>query len=473
MAHTIYIRGIPGNTQVKDVRVHVTPGLNTDAPFRIAVGATATCTDVKPDPANDNFQGQVYKWFNLTFGDGRTGWVRDDLLDLEGDLTQFGYGTYAARTFAFSAGTPAPKPAAQPAAQATAPASPAAPAASAAPAVTVNVAPTAPAQPAVTVSVGTPPAAPSVTVSVNPPAQPATQPVTTPAAAPAAAGDATVRLDIRAKIRSAPSIQSDQVGFVEPGMKVMVTGGEAGQDGQSFRWAKINFNGIVGYIREDLLNFSDNCTTFGFKATPAVQSAAVQPGSAPSAPATLNTQVRFPSPLRDPYQVFQEFGDTRFGSAHKGADLSRQPGVPIYASGSGIVAYTMRCTKCRDDAPNFQSQGLGFWDPQAIRDPAWGYGFGNHVVVRYAWADLPSSMRNAMAAQNLSGGYTYVIHAHMSRIDVVDKAPVTAGTQLGLLGNTGNSSGPHLHLEVRVSLSPNETNIFNRIVLNPRLMYDF
>src|SRR5205823_14990001 len=103
MAYTIYVRGIPENPQVKEVRVHTAPGLNTDVPFKAPLNATATCTDVQPDPGNDSFNGQVYKWFNLTFGDGRTGWVRSDLLDLQGDCSSFGYGNYDTRTYAFSA----------------------------------------------------------------------------------------------------------------------------------------------------------------------------------------------------------------------------------------------------------------------------------------------------------------------------------------------------------------------------------
>src|SRR5258706_667682 len=119
MAHTVYIRGIPGNAQVTEVRVHVTAGLNTDVPFRIPIGGTAICTAVQVDPANDTFQGQTYKWFNLTFPDGRTGWVRDDLLDLQGDFSALGYGNYENRTYAFSAGAPAPAARAQPATQPT------------------------------------------------------------------------------------------------------------------------------------------------------------------------------------------------------------------------------------------------------------------------------------------------------------------------------------------------------------------
>src|SRR5687768_14522078 len=104
MAYTVFIRGIPENRQVKDVRVHVAPGVNTAAPFRIAVGSKATCAEIRPDPDNSGFQGQVYRWFNLKFGDGREGWVRDDLLDLQGDCSPFGYGTYPSRVFAFTAG---------------------------------------------------------------------------------------------------------------------------------------------------------------------------------------------------------------------------------------------------------------------------------------------------------------------------------------------------------------------------------
>src|SRR5256885_16971558 len=105
MPATVYIRGVPN---VPDVRVHVSPGLNPDVPFRIPVGTTSTCDDVKPDPAKDSYQGQTYKWFHLTFPDGRQGWVRDDLLDLQGDFKSLGYSSYDNRTYAFSAGVPAP-----------------------------------------------------------------------------------------------------------------------------------------------------------------------------------------------------------------------------------------------------------------------------------------------------------------------------------------------------------------------------
>jgi hypothetical protein len=47
-----------------------------------------------------------------------------------------------------------------------------------------------------------------------------------------------------------------------------------------------------------------------------------------------------------------------------------------------------------------------------------------------------------------------VILAHLHRIDVESGASVAAGDQIGVSGNTGNSTGPHLHLEVRIDGTP-------------------
>lgn len=44
-----------------------------------------------------------------------------------------------------------------------------------------------------------------------------------------------------------------------------------------------------------------------------------------------------------------------------------------------------------------------------------------------------------------------ITYAHLSRIDVTVGQQVTAGQVVGLVGTTGNSSGNHLHLEVRTN----------------------
>lgn len=51
------------------------------------------------------------------------------------------------------------------------------------------------------------------------------------------------------------------------------------------------------------------------------------------------------------------------------------------------------------------------------------------------------------AVQKVAGGW--VIYAHLSKLDVKAGDKVVKGQQIGLSGNTGNSSGPHLHFEMR------------------------
>ena len=61
------------------------------------------------------------------------------------------------------------------------------------------------------------------------------------------------------------------------------------------------------------------------------------------------------------------------------------------------------------------------WDPN---------GYGNYVIVS-------------------DGNGLEVIYGHLSEIDISDKQQVYTGTQLGVSGNTGFSTGPHLHFELR------------------------
>jgi peptidoglycan hydrolase-like protein with peptidoglycan-binding domain len=71
---------------------------------------------------------------------------------------------------------------------------------------------------------------------------------------------------------------------------------------------------------------------------------------------------------------------------------------------------------------------------------------GNGEVVYAGWRD--GGWGNAVMVAHGDGVRSLV--AHLSRVDVHVGDRVRAGQQLGLAGATGDASGPHVHLEVRL-----------------------
>jgi murein DD-endopeptidase MepM/ murein hydrolase activator NlpD len=61
-----------------------------------------------------------------------------------------------------------------------------------------------------------------------------------------------------------------------------------------------------------------------------------------------------------------------------------------------------------------------------------GDGFGNQIVIQHPC------------------GY-YTQYAHLSLLEAEPGDRVRAGDRIGLSGTSGNSTGPHLHFEVRVT----------------------
>ncbi len=99
---------------------------------------------------------------------------------------------------------------------------------------------------------------------------------------------------------------------------------------------------------------------------------------------------------------------------HSGMDFTAPVGTPIHATGNGTVA------KIEYD----------------------GRGYGNNVILNHGW------------------GFES-LYAHMSKIMVRPGQKINRGDLLGYVGNSGSSTGPHLHYEVRKGGNPvNPANFY-------------
>jgi murein DD-endopeptidase MepM/ murein hydrolase activator NlpD len=70
-----------------------------------------------------------------------------------------------------------------------------------------------------------------------------------------------------------------------------------------------------------------------------------------------------------------------------------------------------------------------------VRYAEWQNGYGKAVVIDH-------------------GSGIHTLYGHLSRFAVIAGQPIRRGEVLGYSGNTGRSSGPHLHYEVRVGGTP-------------------
>jgi len=119
-----------------------------------------------------------------------------------------------------------------------------------------------------------------------------------------------------------------------------------------------------------------------------------------------------PTPSR---VITSDFG-SRWGRQHKGLDIKVYIGDTIRSAFSGKV--------------------------RIVRYEAKGY--GNYIVIRH-----PNGLET--------------IYGHLSKHLVTENQVVRAGEPIGLGGNTGRSTGSHLHFETRLC----------GVALNPALFFDF
>ena len=110
-------------------------------------------------------------------------------------------------------------------------------------------------------------------------------------------------------------------------------------------------------------------------------------------------------PVPEHFDVTQGYGDQ-----HAALDIAADTGTPVVAADDGTVTVTQT------------------WNGIVTKGDSNSY--GNMVQVTHADG-------------------TVTLYAHLSEINVRQGDMVVRGQQIGRVGSTGNSSGPHLHFEVR------------------------
>jgi len=97
------------------------------------------------------------------------------------------------------------------------------------------------------------------------------------------------------------------------------------------------------------------------------------------------------------------------GYRNSAVDYGMSVGTPLWAAAGGTVIRSM--------------------------NSGWNGGYGNYVIIQHA-------------------NNTQTIYGHMKNTIVSVGQTVTQGQLIGYSGNSGNSTGPHLHLEVRGAKNP-------------------
>ncbi|WP_373635392.1 DUF5930 domain-containing protein [Yoonia sp. SS1-5] len=121
----------------------------------------------------------------------------------------------------------------------------------------------------------------------------------------------------------------------------------------------------------------------------------------------------FALPVKSNFRFTSGFGQ-RWGRLHAGADFAGPIGTPIYATADGVVT-----------------------------NASWSSGYGRLIKIRHEFG-------------------IETRYAHLNAMDVKVGQRVSRGDRIGAMGNSGRSTGPHLHYEVRVGGEPVNPMIYIR-----------
>ncbi|MEO1639850.1 MAG: M23 family metallopeptidase [Pseudomonadota bacterium] len=113
----------------------------------------------------------------------------------------------------------------------------------------------------------------------------------------------------------------------------------------------------------------------------------------------------FSIPVLSSFRYTSGFGP-RWGRLHAGTDFAAPIGTPIYATADGVVTHA-----------------------------GWSSGYGRLIKIQHEFG-------------------IETRYAHLNAMDVRVGERVSRGERIGAMGNSGRSTGPHLHYEVRVNGTP-------------------
>jgi murein DD-endopeptidase MepM/ murein hydrolase activator NlpD len=117
-----------------------------------------------------------------------------------------------------------------------------------------------------------------------------------------------------------------------------------------------------------------------------------------------------------PSQFYRYGGEFFDNVVHTGIDIPASKGTPVLAAGSGKIIWA----------------GYGIYrGGYDVTDP-----YGKAVVIRHDFG--------------YQGLTLYTVYGHLDEIEVAEGQHVETGETIGLVGETGRVTGPHLHFEVRV-----------------------
>jgi murein DD-endopeptidase MepM/ murein hydrolase activator NlpD len=139
-----------------------------------------------------------------------------------------------------------------------------------------------------------------------------------------------------------------------------------------------------------------------------------------------------------PLDYYSYGADGFFGSAiHHGIDMPNDTGQIVYASASGTVVFA---------ADPLPEGAIDVFENSAS--------YGNVVFIHHDFG--------------YNGQHLYTIYAHLQRALVNEGDYVQAGDPIGLVGETGRVSGPHIHFEVRIggdgNIHPRYSDTYNPIL---------